>query len=250
MDRRQFLFAGAAVLLPASVFAKENTKLIVYCGVTMAKALGAIAEQFKRLHPDVEVVILRGGSKDLYDTLASSRKGDLYLPGDPSYVTDHLESGLFNGFVEIGYNQMALMVPKGNPKQIQPELQSLLRHDLVTVLSTPDQGAIGLETQQVLEANGLYESAIAHASLLMSDGRSLTQAIQRGEGDVCLNWRAGVNFAPNEVELVELPDSIAPRQALLLAKLSFTQHAFLADQFMQLATSEIGQGVMRSYGFN
>lgn len=250
MNRRHFLRTlGIAPLALSAVSRaeKEKTQLVLYCGVTMAKALSEIAEQFKKTQPAVDVVILRGGSKDLYDTIVASGVGDLYLPGEPDLILNNAE--VFSQSVEIGFNQATLVVPKGNPKNILPELKQLLRQDLVTVLATAEQGAIGRETRLLLEKVDLYEQAMAHASVLMADGRSLTQAIQRGEADVCLNWRAAVNFAPHAVETVLLPETVAPKRALLLAKLSVSQQSELASAFIQFASGALGQAIMQSHGF-
>jgi molybdate transport system substrate-binding protein len=37
------------------------------------------------------------------------------LPGEPSYRAQHLAEGLLGDFATVGYNQMAIMVRKGNP---------------------------------------------------------------------------------------------------------------------------------------
>jgi molybdate transport system substrate-binding protein len=254
MNRRHLIssigLSTLSVLLPSWAMAQPaKTKLMIYCGVTMAKAVGEVADQFKLLHPEVEIVMLRGGSKDLYENIVSSNLGDLYLPGEPSYIHDNQGSGLFAQSVEIGYNQIALMVQKGNPKGVKPDMRELLRKDLVTILSSPDQGSVGLETKHVLTQQGFYDEAIAHASALMSDGRSLTQAIKKGEGDVCLNWRASLHFAPEDVEIIDLPDAVAPRGELLLTKLTISKQQALADRFITFAKGEVGAKIMHRYGF-
>jgi molybdate transport system substrate-binding protein len=252
MNRRQFLYrlGLAPFIVSGSAQAeKVKTQLVFYCGVTMAKAMSEIADLFKREYPLVDVVILRGGSQDLYDTIVTSAVGDLYLPGEPDLILNHRDSAVFSQSVEIGFNQAALMVSKGNPKGILPELSQLLRKDLVTVLATPQQGAIGIETQQILEKLDLYEQAIAHASVLMADGRSLTQAIQRGEADVCLNWRSAGLFAIDLVDILQLPESIAPKRALLLTKLAVSQQSALADAFIAFASGSVGRTIMRRHGF-
>jgi molybdate transport system substrate-binding protein len=249
MNRRTFLVGVASTfLLPRLAIAESKKRLMFYCGVTMTKAMTEMAEAFKKYH-DVDIVIIRGGSADLYDNMIKSQMGDMYLPGEPSYILNKQSSGLFAQSVEIGHNKAVFMVRKGNPKQIKPDLTELLRKDVVTVLSSPEQGAIGVESKRILESQHIYDQAIAHTSSLAADSRAIVNAIKKDEADLALNWRSALHFAPNEVELIDLPEEVAPKTALFLTKLTMTKESALVDAFLGFAQSPEGIRIMQQHGF-
>jgi len=63
------------------------------------------------------IKIIQGGSKDLYESLSYSKKGDLYLPGSTSYIKSNLKDGYLLENKYIGFNKAAIFVQKGNPKK-------------------------------------------------------------------------------------------------------------------------------------
>ena len=225
-------------------------ELLLYCGITMAHPMAEIAREFERSH-GVKVTISQGGSEDLYQSLKSSRKGDLYLPGSASYRKRHLEEGLLGEFVHVGYNQAALVVPKGNPKGLDADLNHLTRADLSVVICNPESGSIGRETQRILEKQGIYQQVLDNSAYLTTDSRNLNRALKEGDADIMVNWRATAFFEENlaVMDVIDLDPAQAKPKKLLLNQLSFSRHPELGRAFMELAASERGQAIFRKYGF-
>jgi len=247
-QQRLWVGAWAAGLLPQA-WAKP-APLLIYCGITMVRPITELARRFEQLE-QVPVVVSQGGSEDLYQSLRKSRLGDLYLPGEPSYRDTYLHEGLLGDHRLVGYNQLAIVVAKGNPHRVRPQLTELLRKDLVLVLGNAQSGSVGQESKQVLDRYKLYPQAVAWAAFLMPDSRSLALSLKRGEADVTLSWRATAFFPENAaaLEVVDLPPEVAPPQALLLIRLTFSRQPALAQKFMEFVASSEGQAVFRRYGF-
>jgi molybdate transport system substrate-binding protein len=253
--RRSLLRGGKALALGVATTgwlapAGAADGLLVYCGITMVRPMTEIARLLES-RDGVRVQIAQGGSEDLYQSLKKSRVGDLYLPGEPSYRDKHLGDGLLGEFRTVGYNQMALFVAKGNPRRVEPTLQSLLRKDLVVVIGNARSGSVGQETRAMLEAAGLYEQVLEKAAFLMPDSRAITLSLKRAEADLALNWRATAFFPDNapHMDVVDLPEQVAPPQALLLNQLTFSRQPAQARRFIELAVSPEGQAIWRRYGF-
>jgi molybdate transport system substrate-binding protein len=126
-----------------------------------------------------------------------SQKGDIYLPGEPSFRARFVSEGLLGNFKTIGYNQASLMVRKGNPKKVSAEVNQLLRTDLAVMIAAETQGSIGAETKRILTQAGIYERAVDNASQLSPDSRAINASLKKGEADVAINWRATAFFAEN-----------------------------------------------------
>jgi molybdate transport system substrate-binding protein len=256
MKRRAFhqhLLASAGVTALAALSTQAWARpapLLIYCGITMVRPITELARRFEQIE-QVTMVVSQGGSEDLYQSLRKSRQGDLYLPGEPSYRDKYLPEGLLGDYKLLGYNQMAILVAKGNPHRVRPELSELLRKDLVLVLGNAQSGSVGQASKQMLDRYRLYPQAVGKAAFLMPDSRSLALSLKRGEADLTLNWRATAFFPDNAaaLEAVDLPAEVAPRQALLLNRLTFSRQPELAQKFMDFAASAEGQAVFRRYGF-
>lgn len=234
-------------VVPASA---NNSSLLIYCGITMVRPITDIARLFEK-QERVNIAIAQGGSEDLYQSAKKSRQGDLYLPGEPIFRIKHQPEGLLGEYVTLGYNQMAMVVQKGNPKKIKPELKELLRKDLAVVLGSSESGSVGVESRRILTQAGLYPKVAAKAVQMLPDSRSIMMSMRRGEADVSLSWRATGYFPDNAaaVDVLDLPPNLAPPHELQLTLLSFSSNQALARKFMAFASGPQGQAIFRRYGF-
>jgi len=250
--RRMLAFALAIALGAASpaTMAQDTPTMLIYCGITMVRPISELAKVFEQ-REKVKISLAQGGSEDLYQSARKSMAGDIYFPGEPSYRDKHQHEGLLGEARLVGYNQLAIFVAKGNPKQIKPDLNELLRKDVVLVIGNQFSGSVGLETKQMLDRFKLYPKVVSKASFLMPDSRSLNLSMKRAEADVTLNWRASAFFPDNvpHVDVVDLDPKIAEPQALLLIKLNSSRQPALAGKFMDYVASEDGQKVFRKWGF-
>ena len=252
--RRIFLLTAALSALFCSAGAvlaqAGKAEMLIYCGITMVRPMTEIAQAFEKKE-GVKVSLAQGGSEDLYQSAKKSGVGDLYLPGEPSYRDQYLHEGLLGEFQNVGYNQMAIMVAKGNPKKIKGDPRELLRKDLVVSIGNATSGSVGKETKDILDELKIYQKVVAAAVFLAPDSRGLNNALKRGEVDAVMNWRATGFFADNVgvLEVVDLDPKLAKPQALLLNLLTFSKRKELARRFIAFSAGDEGQAVFRKYGF-
>jgi molybdate transport system substrate-binding protein len=228
----------------------SQKQLLVYCGITMIKPMTEIARFIER-EQDCEITLTQGGSEDLYQSLKTAQRGDLYLPGSASYRERHLDEGLLGDFVTVGYNQSAMLVAKGNPKAVTADVNELLRDDLAVVICNPESGSIGRETKRLLSKAGIYDAVFAKAAYLTTDSRNLNNALKTGQADVILNWRATAFFEDNApfMDVIDLPQELAQPKKLVLNLLTFSSHPSIARRLMEYAAGPDGQAIFRRYGF-
>lgn len=239
----------ALVLAPAGA-AGPNRELLFYVGTTMVPPMAELSRIFEQ-QQGAKISIAQGVSENLYRSAKKSRVGDLYLPGEPGYVERYLAEGLLGERVTVGYNRLAIIVLRGNPKRVKPELAALLRPDLKVMIGTPESSSVGAEAKRVLEAAGIYARILEKTAFLAPDSRGLGMALKSGEADAVLNWRATA-FSPDNAsafEAIDLDPQLARPQALQLTLLTLSRNPELARRFMHFATSEQGQAVFRRNGF-
>lgn len=244
------LFIGGCSEPSESESQPAKEEMLLYIGITMVNPIKEIAERMEE-ELGINIVISQGGSQDLYDSLSYARRGDIYMPGSASYRERNLRNGLLGDFVHVGYNQAALLVPKGNPKQLTADLNQLVDPDLNVIICSPDTGSIGRETKRILTLVGLYEAVTKNAAQLLTDSRNLNRALKSGDADVILNWRATAFFDDNieQIDVIDLPPEIAVPKKLTLNLLTFSKMPEKGRRFMEYAISPHGQQIFRKFGF-
>ena len=238
--------------LISSAVAKEKPELLFYCGITMVHPMSEIARNIEKKE-NCKIKILQGGSQNLYNSLKSSKLGDIYLPGSNSYIKKNKKDGFFERSVYVGYNKAAIFVQKGNPKHIK-NLDSLLDEDIATVLCNPKSGSIGKNTKKVLlkyKGQEFFDDAYDMAIEIGTDSRDLNKALKDKKVDMAVNWRTSAFWLENRpyIEVVEIDSKYAPKKKLMLTSLKFSKHKDIVKKFLDYASGKEGQAIMKKYGF-
>ncbi len=237
-------------LSSATMAQTSQSEMLLYCGITMVKPMTEIAQLFEKKE-NLKIRIAQGGSEDLYQSAKRSGVGDWYLPGEPSYRDKHLSEGLLGDYRVVGYNQMAIVVQKGNPKNVKPNPRELLRKDLIAIVGNAESGSVGQEAKSILDSLGIYPQVVRAAAFLSPDSRSLMTSMRKQEADVALTWRA-TGFTPDnaaKLDVLDLDSKLAKPQALMLMMLKSSQNPAMAQKFIDFVASEEGQALYRKFGF-
>lgn len=250
--KKMLLIITILFSLITTIYAQSKPTLLFYCGITMVKPISEIAKIIEKKH-NCNIEIIQGGSKDLYQSLAFSKKGDLYLPGSNSYRTNNLKDGYLLDTQYIGYNQAAIFVRKNNPKNIK-NLDSLINEDIATILCNPKSGSIGKMTKKLLlkyKDETFFEDAYDLAVLIGTDSRNLNKALIDKKVDMTVNWRATGFWPENSpyIDVIEIDEKYAPKKKLVINLLKFSKHKNIAKEYMRFAASKEGQEIMKKYGF-
>ena len=245
------LLTGVWIFIPGCSKTKQEKKkeLLVYCGITMIKPMADIAKIIEE-QEDCKIIITKGGSGNLLKSLKINKVGDLYLPGSDSYIKTCLEENLVSDTVFVGYNKAAIMVQKGNPKQITADLNNLTKKDYYVVICNPNTGSIGKETKKILERKGIFEEVQANASELTTDSKRLFAVLKEKNADIVINWYACSVWEENEpyVDVLNIDEKFAKKKKLVLGLLKTSKYPEIARKFMEYAASDKGRELFKKYG--
>ncbi len=238
------------LLISSLASAKDN--LIFYCGITMVGPMQKIATLIEKKY-NCTINIMQGGSKDLYDSLKFSKIGDLYLPGSEAYIKKYKKDGFFLDSTYIGYNQAAIFVKKGNPKNIK-RLDSLLDENIATALCDPKHGSIGKETKNILKSykgDNFYQKAYENTAMISTDSRDLNALLLDNSVDMSVNWKATAYLKKNveKITVIPIDEKFAKKKRLIINILSFSKHKDIAKAFIRYCVSDSGKKLMKKYGF-
>jgi len=247
------LLAVAAYFLKLTVFNQPVTngkkELLVYCGITMIQPMSEIASVIER-QEGVKISLIKGGSGNLLRSIKFNGIGDLYLPGSESYIKTAQTEGLIAESVHVGFNKAAMMVRKGNPKKISPDLNIMKKSDYYVVIGNPDSGSIGKETKKILTKAGVFDDVLQNAREMTTDSKRLVDVLKDGEADLVINWYATSTWKANRdyIDVLAIDDKYAKRKRLVLGLLNSAEYPIIARKFMTYAESEQGRRIFDRYG--
>lgn len=208
-----------AALLAAGCFAWALLKtpdvavkpLLVYCGAAMRAPVEAAAKAYE-VETGTKVELQYGGSQTLLANAEVSGTGDLFIPGDDSYLRRAEEKKLLDETVPLGRMAVVLAVRKGNPKKIA-SLADLLRADVRLAQANPDAAAVGKLTRQTLGER--YEALRAKTVVFKPTVHEVGNDLKLDAADAGFLWDAVMGQYP-ELEAVALPE-LAKAEATLSA---------------------------------
>jgi molybdate transport system substrate-binding protein len=252
------IYTLLVLLLAVSVLAsgcrqtekEENKKeLLIYCGITTIKPMADIARIIEE-QENCKITIIKGGSGNLLKSIKINKVGDLYLPGSDSYIKTCLQEGLVIETVHVGYNKAAMMVRKGNPKGITPNLDNLASKKYCVAICNPNSGSIGRETKRILDKRGLFSDVQNNARGMTTDSKDLVFMIKNDEADLTINWYATSTWPENEpyVDMLPIKEEYATKKKLVVGLLKTAAYPELARKFMKYAASEKGRKLFNKYG--
>jgi len=229
---------------------KADKELLVFCGITMIDPVRELMTRFEQ-ETGIKMTMSYGGSADLMQSIKLNGVGDIYFPGGDSFITEADKAGLLKERKQVGINQAALFVHKGNPKGLTGDLDELVKPGLQVGIGHPELGSIGREAKRVLEAKGIYNQVVAASAMMQPDSKALTGVLREGKVDVVLNWKAVLFIHDNSEHMDMLPikGGFATPHPLTMAVVSFSREPELANRFLDICASQQGQAVFARYGF-
>ena len=228
---------------------EERKDLLIYCGITMIKPMSEIAEIIEE-QENCKITITKGGSGNLLKSIKANNIGDLYLPGSDSYIETCLQEGLVTETVHVGFNKAAIMVQKGNPKNIPASLEAFLNESYHIHLGNPESGSIGKETKDIFQKKGIWEDVLENTCTLTTDSKDMHEDLKNKRIDLAINWYATSVWEENEPYMDSLPinEEYASKKRLVIGLLNTTKYPDIAMRFMNLAGSERGSAIFNKYG--
>jgi len=208
--RLGFLGSIALLALLITVLVWNNHKpvsvgqpLVIYCAAAVKAPAEVVALEYEKLS-GVPVQLQFGGSQTLLASIEISRRGDLYLPADESYLALAREKNLITESIPLAWMHVMLAVQKRNPKHIT-SLDDLLRDDVKFAQANPDAAAIGKLTRANLQKAGRWEPLKAHTMVFKPTVNDVANDIKLGAIDAGFLWDALSRQYP-ELEFIALPE--------------------------------------------
>lgn len=218
-------------------------RLLVFAAASLTEAFAALAADYEREQPGVEVALHFGGSSALAMQLREGAAADVFASADPKNMQRVVEAGLVAGEpVVFAHNHLAIVVRRGNPKRIGA-LADLARADVAVALCGPEVPA-GRYARQALQKAGV--TVVSRSD--EQNVNALVAKVQLGEVDAVIAYVTDAR-AP-ELEGLPLPAEHDVRADYPIALLERGNGRQQGDGFVRFVTSPRGRAILATHGFS
>ncbi len=231
---------------PAEAQAKAEA-LLVHCGAGIRPPMDDLAKLDEQ-RTGTRVDLAYKGSGCLLADIEFSRKGDLYMPGEPEYLNQAAQKGFVVEKRAVATMQTVIITPA---KQRQPvtTLADLAKPGVRVGLGANPQVAVGVAARKVLEKAGLWEAVGKNVTTNAMNVVELVNACQLGTLDAAIVWDAAACLGKDKVKVIKIDPKYTYRTTILLGALNFSRHPDKAQQFIDLVSGFEGQAVFKKHGY-
>jgi molybdate transport system substrate-binding protein len=239
---------AAAVFVAALLRPSDAPRpILLYCGAAMRMPVDAAAKAYEA-ETGVRIELQYGGSQTLLANAEVSKTGDLFLPGDDSYLRKAEEKGLLEESLALGKMATVLAVRKENPKKIAA-LDDLFRPDVRVAQANPDAAAIGKITRQALTKAGRWEALKEKTAVFKPTVHDVGNDLKLDAADAGFLWDAVLGQYP-ELARVEIPELAGAEATISVGVLRSSKDPAGALRFARwLASKDRGLKEFQKAGF-
>jgi len=222
----------------------KDVTLTVYAAASLTKTFEKIGAEFEDEHDGVTVEFSFGGSSDLVSQIQEGAPADVFASADTANMDKLTAEDLqANEPQDFASNTLEIATPPGNPAGIT-SFADLAQDGLKVVVCAPEVPC-GAATVKAEEATGVTLQPV-------SEEQSVTDVLAKvtsGEADAGLVYVTDVTGAGDAVTGVPFPESSDIVNTYPIVALKDSDHADLAEEFVDLVLSDTGQSILEEAGF-
>lgn len=228
--------------------ASSTEPLVVYCAAGLKPAVEAVASDYQR-ERGVAVQLQYGGSGTLLNNLKVARRGDLFIPGDASFIQLGQSNALLAEVLPLSRMRAVIAVARGNPKGLH-SVRDLVRDGVRVSLGNPDSVAIGTVARTALTASGDWSALAARALVFKPTVNDVANDVKLGAVDAGIVWDVTLQQYP-ELDVVKVPELETARSEVAACVLRSSAQPTEALRFARyLAARDRGLLRFREAGFD
>nr|WP_244625469.1 substrate-binding domain-containing protein [Methylobacterium mesophilicum] len=250
-----------------------NARLVLYVGGNYFFAMAPLVAAFEAKHPELKGQIyyetippgllvrqMKAGGRITVGNMTWTAKPDAYFSGLMA-VNRLIEAGDLLGPPTIyATNQLAIMVPKGNPAGIR-SLADLARPGLTLAMPNPEFEGVARQIKASLAKAGgddlvkaVYETKVADGTTLLTrmHHRQTPVWLMQGRAQAGVTWRSETLFQEQvglPTERIDIPDEQNATGIYAGAVVKDAAHPAEAKLWLDFLMGDDARAVFARYGF-
>ncbi|MEM1569611.1 MAG: molybdate ABC transporter substrate-binding protein [Candidatus Bathyarchaeia archaeon] len=230
--------------------ATKPRKIRVFFGAAAEVPEQEIVELFERKY-GISVVASFGGSGSLLSSIEIAKAGDLYVPGSQDYMEKAVRKGIIrkDTITIIAYLVPAIIVPKGNPKNITC-LEDLAKPGVRIGLADPETVCVGGYAVDLLKYNGLWEKVEPNVIVYVESCSKCANLPVTKSVDAVIGWHVFYYWNPNATDIIWIEPEKIPKVAYIAAALTvYVEDEYAARKFLEFLVSEESREIFQKYHY-
>jgi len=235
----------------------NQSVLTVMTAASLTEAFTELGGLFEVENPGVEVMFNFAGSQQLAQQILSGAQADVFASAGDRPMDNVIGEGAILGETRIfTFNQMIIVLPSDNPAGIISFADLAVPGvKLVIAASGVPAGDYALQVlDKAAESSdfgpAFREAVLANIVSYEVNVRAVLTKVAIGEADAGIVYTSDVSILGNqELNTVDIPEDLNITAAYPIAVLSSASDPQLAEAFIQLVLSPVGQEVLEKFGF-
>lgn len=226
---------------------EEGKTLKLFCGGGIRPPVSEIIELFNE-ETGIEVKPTYAGSGVLLTQIQLTQQGDLYMPGDETFISRAEEKGYIVERRDVAYFVPVILVQKGNPKGIT-SLADMGKPGIRIGMGDPKACAIGEITNAILRKNELEDEVKGNIVYTSATVIELANAVKLKMIDAAIVWDATAVLYTQDADAIRIPQDQNVIARIPIGVLSFSKHKREARKFVDFITSEKARRIFEKHGY-
>jgi molybdate transport system substrate-binding protein len=234
---------------------EQGGTLTVLAASSLTDAFGELGKTFEERNPGTTVKQSFGASSDLLAQIQQGAPADVFASAAEEEMDTAQKDGLVSGKPEIFVkNREVIMVPEDNPANIN-SLQDMAKPDIKLVLAAKDVPAADYAVEILGKANeeygsGFEDKVLSNVVSREADVRASVNRVVVGDADATFGYAS--DYTPDirdRVKVIPIPPNLNIIATYPIAALEDAKDPGLAEEWVDLVTSEEGQRVLEKWNF-
>ncbi len=205
----KLLFVAAAVAIAAvgvvMLFPRSGKhEIVILAEGAMRRPLELLIREYRQSHPDVQLYTSYGEGADAVVQIQMTGRGDIFVAHDP-FMPWAAKKGFVSEWFTAGYFDVALVVPKGNPKHIQT-LADLGKPGIRLGIGDRKHSTTGVVTAAVIRQLPDPKAVLGNIALETHGSPKLCAAVRTGALDAAIVWAPVAREYPDSLEIHPIPE--------------------------------------------
>lgn len=243
--------AGTEVELDQTVQAGGEGELIIFAAASMTETVDQIIEAYKAVAPDLTITPTYDSSGTLLTQIESGADCDIFISAAQKQMNALDEKGKIDQEtrVDLLENKVVLVVPEGNPKDIQ-SFEDLGTDKLSLIALGNADVPVGSYSEQILTKMGIFQKLQDQQKITFaSNVKEVTTQVSEGLVDCGIIYQTDAYSAGLTVVDQATADMMDAQVIYPAAVLTKAKNPEAAKAFMAYLQGQEATAVFESVGF-
>lgn len=223
----------------------DRPQVSLYAGSMLRPAIEETIKRFQD-REGVDVTTVYNGCGILVGQMKTGQRPDAYFACDVEFMNQVTD--LFPEPVQVSENQLVIIVPKGNPKEIS-SLKDLAKPDLRVGIGHEKQCAMGWITQVTFKEGGVQQEVMKNVTVQSPTGDLLVNQMRAGSLDAAVVYLSNAAGAQGELDAIQIQGLPCSTAVQPWAVYKESKHSQTASRLFQAIVSPEGKADFASEGF-